>query len=261
MTPMLFQYVVGLCCLRRDPDAVEVIIGDSVADTAAGIQRDVDVTVTLREPDGSLQAFKGYEVKRESARLDVTDVEQLCMKFKDMPSVTDGAIVSASGFTAAAVAKGKAHGVTLYERTEWTQSVSELIPELDRMGRPEDVFRFRTVSLVWHQPTFYITAIGGPTEFQWEGSAPLFGDDGRRHSEFDTIAAYLAAVQQCSVNMLWSLEPIKLRATPELRRRVDEIGAIDTLPVRHSHTLDVARNGVFMSIVRTPATPFLHRFS
>jgi hypothetical protein len=74
LTPMIFQYLVGLCCLRRNPDAVDVTIGDAVGDVAAGIQRDVDITVTLVEPDGPIRAFKGYEVKREKGPLDVTEV-------------------------------------------------------------------------------------------------------------------------------------------------------------------------------------------
>ena len=32
MTPMLVQYLVGLCCLRNDPDAVDVTVGDLVLD-------------------------------------------------------------------------------------------------------------------------------------------------------------------------------------------------------------------------------------
>ena len=58
LTPMLVQYLVGLCCLRYDPDAVDVTIGDLVLDTAAQKKRDVDVTVTVKEEDGSLRAFK-----------------------------------------------------------------------------------------------------------------------------------------------------------------------------------------------------------
>lgn len=63
--------------------------------TAAGKERDVDVTVTLSESPGIVRAFKAYEVKRDKAPLDVADVEQLCIKLLDMPSVTYRAIVSA----------------------------------------------------------------------------------------------------------------------------------------------------------------------
>jgi hypothetical protein len=99
LSPMLVQYLVGLCCLKWDPDAVDVTISDMVLDPAAGKERDVDVTVTITESGSVTHAFKAYEVKHESAPLDVADVEQLCMKLLDMPSVTHRAIVSASGFT------------------------------------------------------------------------------------------------------------------------------------------------------------------
>src|SRR5437868_1805442 len=99
LTPMLVQYLVGLCCLRRNPDAVDVTIGNLVLDTAADKARDVDITVTVPDADGSMRAFKAYEVKREGEPLDVSKVEQLCIKLRDMPSITHRAIVSASGFT------------------------------------------------------------------------------------------------------------------------------------------------------------------
>ena len=44
---MMVQYLVGLCCLRHDPDAIDVTIGDMVMDDAAGKERDVDVTTAL----------------------------------------------------------------------------------------------------------------------------------------------------------------------------------------------------------------------
>lgn len=51
------------------PSAVDVRVGDLVLDKAAGKHRDVDVTVTLKEEDGSTRAFKAYEVKREGSLL------------------------------------------------------------------------------------------------------------------------------------------------------------------------------------------------
>src|SRR2546421_467056 len=113
LTPMQTQYLGGLCCLRHDPDAVDVTLGDFVPDVAAEKDRDVDITVTLREDGGVVRAFKGYEVKREKRPLDVADVEQLCIKFIDMPTVTHLAIVSASGFTDGAIKKATAHKVQL----------------------------------------------------------------------------------------------------------------------------------------------------
>ena len=96
LTPMLVQYLVGLCCLRWDPEAIDVTIGDMVLDEAADKERDVDVTVTVAESDGTKSAFKAYEVKREGSPLDVADVEALCLKLLDMPSISHRAIVSSS---------------------------------------------------------------------------------------------------------------------------------------------------------------------
>jgi len=51
------------------------------------------------------------EVKHEKRPLDVALVEGLCLKFIDMPSITDRNIVSSSGFTKPAVAKARKHAV------------------------------------------------------------------------------------------------------------------------------------------------------
>ena len=57
LAPMLVQYLVGLCCLRWDPSAVDLTIGDMVRDAAADKDRDVDVTVTVAEADGTRRAL------------------------------------------------------------------------------------------------------------------------------------------------------------------------------------------------------------
>ena len=96
LTHMLVQYLVGLTCLRGNPDAVQVELGDLVLDDVLGKKRDVDVTVTVRDESGESWSFKAFEVKDEKSSLDVTVVEQLCGKLNDMSSVTHRAIVSSS---------------------------------------------------------------------------------------------------------------------------------------------------------------------
>ena len=49
LTPMMVQYLVGLCCLRHDPDAVEITLGDMVYDHVAEKDRDVDITITFKD--------------------------------------------------------------------------------------------------------------------------------------------------------------------------------------------------------------------
>src|SRR5262245_39187370 len=134
LTAMLVQYLIDLCCLRRNPDAVDVVLGDMVFDPAAGKERDVDVTVTLNESPGVIRAFKAYEVKREKAPLDVADVEQLCIKLLDMPSVTYRAIVSASGFTESARAKAARRDVELFAIRPWTRPLEEQFPGFEMRG-------------------------------------------------------------------------------------------------------------------------------
>jgi hypothetical protein len=69
LSPMLVQYLVVLCCLKWDADAVDVTIGDMVLDPAVGKERDVDVTVTITESGRVTYAFKAYGVKHMSAPL------------------------------------------------------------------------------------------------------------------------------------------------------------------------------------------------
>jgi hypothetical protein len=113
LLPMHLQYLVGLCCLRSHPEAVDLTLGDMVRDDSTGQYRDVDVTITV-DIAGAKHAFKAYEVKDEGRRLDVTKVEQLCAKLLDMKSATHRAIVSTSGFTEPAMRKAAAHAVELY---------------------------------------------------------------------------------------------------------------------------------------------------
>jgi ribosomal protein L18E len=137
LLPMLVQYVVGLCALRNNPNAVDVTVGDLVLDTAARKRRDVDVTVTLKEEDGSTRAFMAYEVKREGKPLDVATVEQLCAKLRDMPDITHRAIVSATNFTEGAINKVTAYNVELFTLKLWTAPIAEQFPDFPNIGRPE----------------------------------------------------------------------------------------------------------------------------
>src|SRR6185295_17033603 len=113
------HYLVGFLTIMSNADDVEISLGDMVYDEAAEEVRDVDITVTYKDEQGLLSAFKGIEVKRIGRPLDVAQVEQLAAKFRDMPSINHKAIVSASGFSKPAVKKAGAHGVELFTFAEW----------------------------------------------------------------------------------------------------------------------------------------------
>jgi Restriction endonuclease len=140
LSPMLFQYLVGLYTLEQGSAAdYDVVVGDLVMDEASETLRDVDVTVTGR--DGSSRRFVGYEVKHWVKRLDVSHVEALVAKLNDMPSITQGAIVCSSGYSDTAIKKAKYHGIDLYVIKEWTSPVEEQFPDLSPMkGPPSECF-------------------------------------------------------------------------------------------------------------------------
>ena len=69
LTPMMVQYLVGLCHFLHNPDAIDITLGDMVYDPAAGKNRDVDVTITIANESGIIEAFKAVEVKAENKPL------------------------------------------------------------------------------------------------------------------------------------------------------------------------------------------------
>jgi hypothetical protein len=123
LTPTDIHFLVGLLTLISRPEGVELELGSMVFDEAADEHRDVDVTVRAVADDGGVSVFEGLEVKDHTRPLDVTHVEQLCAKLRDMPGITDRGIISASGYTEGAVNKARHSGVTLYSLKEWTAPV------------------------------------------------------------------------------------------------------------------------------------------
>jgi hypothetical protein len=97
------HYLVGLLTKVTVPDDVEVELGD----------------VKHKNPDGEIIVFRGIEVKDHLRPLTVEHIEQLCLKFNDMPEITRKAVVSASGYTKAAIAKAEAHNLELFMLIPW----------------------------------------------------------------------------------------------------------------------------------------------
>jgi hypothetical protein len=250
LTPMLVQYVVGLCCLRRNPDAVDVTVGDMVLDVAAEKRRDMDITVTLKESDGTIRAFKAYEVKREGEPLDVATVEQLCMKFYDMPTVTHRAIVSASDFTSGAIAKAKAHNVSLYVIKPWIEPMAKQFPEFKNAGTPDEFLRrFSSCLLVWINWRVQLHVPQGPASFSYENSAPLFSMDGTAHTKFATLKTFLDAVLLRSTQILLQMEPADTVLRTFLRQVTADNQEFEAGPAwPHTHTLDVGDDQVYLRV-------------
>lgn len=147
LTPTDIHLLVGQLTLVSNPDDVEIVLGDLVYDVTANERRDVDVTVTYRDSSGSISAFKGIEVKKHKRPLDVTHVEQLCIKLNDMPNISHRAIVSASGYWRPSYKKAKAHGVDLYSLIPW----SNRMEGFEHVKFPPEFFVLERV-LSWVSP-------------------------------------------------------------------------------------------------------------
>jgi hypothetical protein len=221
-----------------------------VYDAAAEKERDVDVTVTVSEGGAPSYAFKAYEVKRESPPLDVTDVEQLCVKLLDMPSVTHRAIVSTSGYTSGAQTKAARHGVELYALRKWTRPLQEQFPALTMQGTAAECFPLEKCLLRWRTRQLALVAREAEGNFTVQGDDPVFDATGAAHARFASFGAFEHELLLRSTEILFALEPAASvsRTFPvPLSAPEGEVPAGPAWP--HTHTLDVSADNVY---VQTP---------
>jgi hypothetical protein len=245
LSPMLVQYLIGLCCLKWDSNAVDVTIGDMVYDVGAEKQRDVDVTVTVKEHGQITHAFKAYEVKHESQPLDVITTEQLCFKLFDMPDITNRAIVSSSGFTESAQKKAAHHGVELYALLPWTRPLREQFPEFAMDGTIEECFPATKFLLYWSQFDLSLVARSAKGAFQVQPNDLLFRSKGKTHPRFKTYDMYERELLLRSTEILVSLEPAaSILASISIPSSAGELPSSPAWP--HTHTIDVASDDVFV---------------
>lgn len=244
---MLVQYLVGLCALNWDPDAVDVVIGDFVEDVAAEKIRDLDVTVTVNASDG-VHAFKGYEVKHEGETLDVSDIDGLVNKFKDMPSVTHRAIVSTSGFSDPAIKKAKFHDTELYIVKPWTRPLADQFPDLAPMsGPPDQHIGGGNYSLVWPVSDFWLGFNEQVPRFDIPSDGRLFDAKGRKHPVYSTFGEFSYVMVLRSTNILWPLEPILDRLEPLMAAHRSGVEPLPDEPQwPYAHTLDVTTDDVYI---------------
>ena len=250
LTPMLVQYLVGLCCLRHDPDAVEITIGDMVFDAAAGKKRDIDVTITVEAEDGTVSAFKAAEVKHEGKALDVVTIEQLCLKMADMPDVTHKSIFSTSGYTDGARSKAKAHSVDLYTLKPWDRPIGDDFPDFQGVKTPAEFLAHVESSLLyWVNSRVFLIAPGGPPSFHYESVTPVLASNGKPHRKFSNMKEYTDELLMRSTGILFSQEPATTIASAFPYGIVSkEFNCIAGPPWPHTHTLDIGRDQVYLQI-------------
>jgi len=245
LSPMLVQYLVGLCCLKWHPDAVNVTLGNMVLDEAVDKPRDVDITVTVTESGAITHAFKAYEVKHEGSPLDVTEVEQLCLKLLDMPSVTHRAIVSASGFTSGARSKAARHGVALYGLQPWTRPLQEQFPAFAMKGTAEECFPSSQILLCWVNAELSIIAREAKGPFSVQSNDKMCDALGNAHPKYKTFGEFQNELLLRSTEILFPLEPAATAAQTFPIPYTAPEGIVPAGPSwPHTHTLDVYRDDV-----------------
>ena len=250
LTPMMVQYLVGLCCLRHDPEAIDVTIGDMVLDDAAGKERDIDVTVTLTDDDGDIAAFKASEVKHEGKALDVAAVEQLVQKLSDMPKVTHRAIFSTSGYTDGACAKAAKHGVELYTLKPWDRPISEDFPDFPGVATPgEFLTHVQSSLLYWADFDVHFVASDGPPTFTFTDETPVVSPNGKAHSAYPTMLDYKQGLSQRSTELLYMRDPAStvLKTFPYYMNENNE-GYLAGPAWPHTHTLDLSSDGAHLQL-------------
>ena len=250
LTPMMVQYLVGLCCLRHDPEAIDVTVGNAVMDDAAGKPRDVDVTVTLAGNDGEVTAFKASEVKHEGRALDVADVEQLAQKLSDMPRVTHKAIFSTSGYTDGARSKASRHGVELYTLKPWERPIGQDFPDFPGVGTPgEFLAHFQSSLLYWIGSRMHFVAAGGPRKWDFTDETPVMSANGKAHSTYSTMPDYMNDLLLRSTDILCMKDPAAtvLGTFPYVKNEENE-GYLAGPAWPHTHTLDLSSDGAFLAL-------------
>lgn len=257
LSPMLFQYLVGLYALKHGSDVkVHVTLGDLVLDEASGTLRDVDVTVTT--PDGEVRGFAGFEVKHWVKKLDVSHVEALATKLNDMPDITQRAIVCSSGYYKPAIKKAAHHGIDLYVIKEWTTPIEEQFPDLAPIkGPPSEVFRGSQFLLTWPDRSIYLHLDVATPHFDIPWTAPVFDAEGKQHPLYPDFRTFSDEMLVVSTDLLCESKPMQDRLGPQMEAWLSH-GSIpmpDNPRWSFGHTFEVANTEVY---VRTPDNA-LHR--
>lgn len=148
LTPTDIHLLVGILSKLTTPENVEIVLGEMVYDEASQRKRDIDIIVKYKAENGEEVSFVGIQVKDHTRKLGSPEVEQLCLHFKDTPSIKKGGIVSASGYTKPAINKAKHHDIDLYHLKEWDETPALFVGSI--IIPPE--FRFTQVFPYFEQP-------------------------------------------------------------------------------------------------------------
>lgn len=250
LTPTDVHVLTGLLTQASSPENVKVELGSLIYDSAAEKLRDVDVTVA--EAVGEIKGLKGLEVKKHTEPLDVTHVEQLALKLKDMPALTSRQIVSASGYTSAAIKKAAAHDVQLFRLTDWDEKYSFEHARFNEMSS----FCSRSLEYV-AGPHLYVELESHGEEFAKADPSLIEVTDhqGTRQAWDVTFREFQNNLIVNTTNELQSRDEVSL-LVPNVSKRIDiSIGLSDEPHLRLGKLITKIKSARLQGIVRWKETP------
>lgn len=255
LTPTDVHLLVGLLTQASSPDNVKVELGSLIYDAAAAKLRDVDVTV--RRQVGEIKALKGLEVKRHTEPLDVTHVEQLALKLKDMPALTSRQIVSASGYTSSAIKKAAVHDVELFKLTDWNEKYSFEHARFNNMSS----FCSRSLEYV-AGPHLHIELESHADRFAQvdPSSIEITDERGERHSWGVTFREFQSNLIVNTTNQLQVREELSMLAAGTSKRIDISIALSDNPYLRFGELLTKIKWARLQGIVRWKETPHAVRY-
>lgn len=233
LTPTDTHLLVGILTKLSNLDSVEIILGKMVQDIAAKRKRDIDISVKYINEDGEEVSYVGLQVKDHTRKLGSPEVEQLCMHFKDTPSIKKGGIISASGFTKSAIFKANHHGVDLYHLRDWEEDMGI---DLEQIKFGDGFFTNEIVQSITNKPIFNLIFERELTEIERHSitnRSPLFLEDGsiiKDRINIETVC-----------NNLVSL----IMSDDLIQEKIDEIGVEREILVRQG--IDIS-NDVFIKL-------------
>jgi len=140
----LFQWAGGV-----NPKETDITFGEMLFDPKAKVDRDVDVVIfRLRD-----HIMVGVEVKDHTRALQLEQVEQLVFKLIKIPDLKERAIISASGYSEAALNVADSYGVKCLQLVRGTPPAYDTTDFSKLKQMDHEGFR-------WSKPTFSLN-VGG----------------------------------------------------------------------------------------------------
>jgi hypothetical protein len=243
---------VGLLSLISSPQKVEIELGSRVLDVATGNKRDVDVTVVVKD-GGDIKVFKGIEVKKHGRKLDATHVEQLACKLNDMPKMTERAIVSTTGYTAPAIQKARAHGITLFEIRDWDFSKEYFVHFKSNFCQSTQT------SLEWIEPPSIklnpYETIGEADQIFVKSNPKIYFKGGESKPEMPDLNSLLHNFRlQVQTNLFETLKD-NLKADESIKNRAVVVTIPEVIYIMAPSGNIVLKEAIFMGRVQWVETP------